>query len=145
MKNVIIMIVVALVFAGGGFYGGMQYSQSRKTTNSGFDRQMGQGGPSGLGPNGTSTGQGKQMGNNGTSGEIIGKDDKSLTLKLRDGGSKIVFYSDSTTVSKMATGSVADLQTGNTIMVSGETNSDGSVSAKTIDLRPASNDPVSQK
>ena len=50
--------------------------------------------------------------------------------------SKIVFFSDSTQISKTTEGSVSDIETGKQIMVSGEQNSDGSYTAKTIQLSP---------
>ena len=68
-------------------------------------------------------------------GDIIKKDNESITLKLRDGGSKIVWFATSTEISKMAAGSSADLVVGQTVSASGKANSDGSVVAKTIQLR----------
>ena len=72
-----------------------------------------------------------------TAGEIIAKDDKSVTVKLQNGGSKIVFLSDSTEITKSAEGALSDLEIGKNISVNGTTNSDGSVTAHTIQLRPA--------
>jgi D-Tyr-tRNAtyr deacylase len=70
------------------------------------------------------------------SGEVITKDDESLTLKIQDGGSKIVFFSNSTQISKTTNGSIDNIEIGKQITVNGEQNSDGSYIAKTIQLSP---------
>jgi hypothetical protein len=72
-----------------------------------------------------------------TVGEIISQDNSSLTIKLRDGGSKIVFFSADTKISKMDAGSLADLKIGESVMANGTANADGSVTAATIQLTPA--------
>jgi hypothetical protein len=130
MNNKLILscVVVALIFGAGGFYGGIQYDHSQ-APNMRF----------GGGPGGQfqvfQRGQGGR-GFNGAGGQVISKDDKSLTLQLMGGGSKIVYYSASTTVGKMATGTIADVTQGSNVMVMGTTNSDGSVTASMIQLRP---------
>ncbi len=73
-----------------------------------------------------------------TAGEIMSADNQSITLKLREAGSKIIFFSSSTAVTKMTAGSVTDLQVGQQISVTGSPNQDGSVSAQAIQIRPAS-------
>jgi hypothetical protein len=139
MKNkIIIGIIVAVIVAIGAFFGGMKYGQAktaRANTNGGM-RQfgMGQGQRTGMGFGG---GQAGARGGGLIAGEILSKDDKSVTVKLMDGGSKIVFLSASTTISKFSQGAVTDLEVGNSISVQGKTNSDGTVTAQLIQLRPA--------
>ncbi|MBU6390371.1 hypothetical protein KGQ31_02390, partial [Patescibacteria group bacterium] len=71
-------------------------------------------------------------------GDIIAEDNQSVTLRLRDGSSLIVFYSPSTKVMKSTEGSMTDLVTGASIMIQGTQNSDGSITAQSIQVRPAS-------
>ncbi len=82
---------------------------------------------------------GTQNGGNVISGNVLSKDSQSITVKLKDGSSEIVFYSSSTAITKPVSGSSADIQTGSQIFVSGTQNSDGSITAQTIQLRPATN------
>ncbi|MCH7730228.1 hypothetical protein IID21_01705, partial [Patescibacteria group bacterium] len=94
MKNIIIGIIIVLAVGAGGFFGGKQYQKSKAPSftgrgsgdvrgqfNQGDDHQSGQDGF-----RGRFSGQGRPV-----SGEIIGKDSESITVKLQDGGSKIVF------------------------------------------------------
>jgi hypothetical protein len=130
-KNILIIVVVIIlgVVMGGSFYGGMVYGKNQKNNIRNF--QQGNGNMQGFGN--------RQQG--GVSGLIIGdiisKDDKSITVKLRDGGSKIIFYSNITQINKMATGTADDFAIGTLVSVSGITNSDGSVTAQSVQIRPA--------
>ena len=58
-------------------------------------------------------------------------------MKLPDGSTKIVFYSGTTTIDKTAQGTSTDLKTGETVAVNGSANSDGSITAQRITVRPA--------
>jgi len=145
-----IFIIAVLLVGGGAFFAGMKYGQSKNSLASLQNltpeqrQQMGaSGGFRGTGAAGTRIGSGF------VSGDIISKSDNSVTVKLQDGGSKIVFFSDTTTISKSTDGTSADLETGKTIMVNGTTNSDGSVTATNIQIRPVlpanpSNNPPNQ-
>ena len=131
-KNVLVTIVLVVVIGAGAFFGGMKYQQSKRVTRGNF--AVGQFGPGGQGTN-------RQGGQNGqnfrpVSGDVISKDDKSITVKQADGSSRIVIYSQSTEFLKSTTGSVDDLKTGDRVMVVGTTNSDGSVTAQNVQINP---------
>jgi len=71
------------------------------------------------------------------SGTVEAKSATSLTLNTRDGSSHVVLITPATSVSKSVSGTVGDVAVGTTVIVSGTTNSDGSVSATLLQLRPA--------
>lgn len=73
-----------------------------------------------------------------TVGEIISLDDKSMTVKLADGSSRIVFYSDSTVINQSVEASKSDLKTGLTVAVHGTSNNDGSLLSENIEINPHS-------
>lgn len=139
-------IIIAIIAVGGiSFYGGMKYQQGKAPNfqNLSPDQRQQffqQGGAGANGARGARTGaipNGARNGFNSVNGEIISKDDKSITVKLRDGGSQIVFLSGSTEIMKSISGSAGDLSVGQNVVASGQKNSDGSVNANTIQLRPA--------
>ena len=137
-KLLLVAVAVAVLVGGGAFYGGMKYAQGRGGRGNFANltpeqRQQFQANAGG----GFRAGQGRGgMGGMFVAGEIISKDDKSVTIKLQDGGSKIVFYSDATEVGKSVSGTSADLEIGKTVTTSGTTNSDGSITAQSIQIRP---------
>lgn len=69
------------------------------------------------------------------SGMIIGKNEKSVTLNLNNGGSAIIFYSKSTSISKISEISVNDLAMGQTITADGNKADDGAITAMTVQVR----------
>lgn len=136
-KNVIGIVVIGAVVASGAFYAGIQYGKG-KSASAAQARFSGMtGGQFGQGGSGA---RGSRMGGAGgaTSGVVLAKDDKSITIKLRDGGSKIVFFSTSTQVQKSTEGSVSDIGVGGEVVVLGGANTDGSVTAQSIQIRPIS-------
>lgn len=135
VKNVLIAVIITVIVVGGGsFYGGMKYGQSKAAaaqTQQLAARQQGAGanGAFGARRNGGATGS-------FVNGSILSKDDKSVTIQLQGGGSKIVLLSGSTTIGKSTDGTVADLEVGKTVTITGSANSDGSMTAQSIQIRP---------
>jgi hypothetical protein len=78
------------------------------------------------------------FGGNGSilSGTVASEDSGSITLNTRDGSSHVVLLTPATTVSKSVEGTLTDIATGASVIISGTQNSDGSVSATNIQLRP---------
>lgn len=70
-------------------------------------------------------------------GTVASKDAGSITLNTRDGNSRVVIVGPATTVSKSVNGTLSDVSVGSSVIVTGPTNGDGSVSASFIQLRPA--------
>lgn len=129
-SNIIIIVILVVIVGTAGFFGGMKYQQSKQPT---FPRQFG----NGQGPAGTGNGQNRnRIGGGQVMGDITSADDKSITVKLQDGSSKIVLFSETTTINKAAEGSKSDLKIGERVAVFGTTNSDGSVTAQNIQLNP---------
>jgi hypothetical protein len=151
-KNIITSIIItAVVFGAGGFYGGMKYAASKGLSLQNLENltpeqrqqlfQQSRSNVSGNSSTGRRTGTNGQPGGGFTSGDIIARDDKSITIKMPDGSSKIIFYSGSTQISKSASGVADDLQVGKTVQINGTANSDGSITAQNIQLRNPLNQP----
>lgn len=133
-KYILVSAIVAVVVGAGSFYGGMLYGTSASPKSAQartFGNMQGQRGQGMQGAPGE-----RNMGGI-TNGQVLSKDANSLIVKLRDGGSKIVFYSASTTVSTMATGTMDDVSQGTDVMIMGAPNADGSLTAQTVQLRPS--------
>lgn len=146
-NNIITTLIVAVVVGAASFYGGLQYERQQSSKDMGKQMMIGEAGHPvqiGAGQAMNGTRKGMMAGNNNFAqgqnrpvmGEIISQDDKSITVKMRDGSTKIVMISDKTEIHKEATGTKAELQKGQTVAAFGIKNSDGSVTANTIQLNP---------
>jgi len=140
-KSVVIFIIGILIALGAGFYGGQQYERSRQDVSrsasvegrfQAFRTGNGMPGQGGDHLNGRQRGNG----NGFAAGEIIAKDEKTITLKLQEGGSKIVLLSPSMSIGTFQAGTSSDLTVGTPVVVMGEGNSDGSMTAQSIQVRP---------
>jgi hypothetical protein len=116
-----------VAIAGIGFYGGMQYQSSRRAV---IGEQF-----AGM-RNGQQIPRGRGPGMGFMSGEVIRKDDASVTVKLQNGSTSIAFYSQSTAIEKAASGSWSDIVVGKSISIRGTKNADGTYTAQTIQLTP---------
>ncbi len=132
-KDKMIMIGSAALLIAIAFFGGLSYGKNSvgsKIPENGqfFARNL-----DGQAPNG---GMMRNQAGGFTGGEVVSVDAKGFTVKLRDGSSKIVFLSGATEILKFATGTVSDIGVGEQITVSGSANSDGSITAQSVQLRP---------
>ena len=75
-------------------------------------------------------------GNGFLSGTIVGKDSESITVSTNDGNSHLVLVTPDTGILKSVSGNMNNLAIGSAVIVSGPTNSDGSISASLIQIRP---------
>lgn len=143
-KQIIMSIVVLIIVAVLSFYAGTKTNSGKNMGAGSYMMNQGnfnkEGNSDKRGSNGDRANQfttrGLGNGVNMASGEIINKDENSLTIKLRDGGSKIIFINKDTKIQKISDGTLSDLSVGSQITISGQTNTDGSVNASSIQQRP---------
>lgn len=127
MKNsIVVTVLIAIVIGVVGFFAGIKYQESKQPA---FSRQFGNG------QQGTRSGI-NRAGSRQVIGEIMSQDEKSITVKLSDGSSKIVLLSETTTVNTATKVSITDLKVGEKVAVFGPQNTDGSVTAQNIQLNP---------
>ncbi len=132
-KTISTIVLVAVVVGVLSFFGGMKYGQSTALASAN--------------PNGQGASQGRNFGAGGrgggpgrggfTGGQIVSIDKNSMTISARDGSSKIIFFTTATPVMKMVAGTLADLLVGKDVAINGQANSDGSITADSIQLRTA--------
>lgn len=149
--KIILSIVGVLVIAGASFYGGMVVGKNQATASTatlplnmpeGFQPPDGVAFPSdGTRPFGV-RGQGNgaagfaaQPGM--TFGAIESIDGNTLTLTTQAGGAVTVQVTGTTLIEKNASVAVSDLAVGDTVIVSGSDNSDGSITARSVQVAPA--------
>lgn len=124
--QILVTVVLVLVVGGGSFYAGMKYQSSRRAGG----QFLGTGGIRN-GTNGANRAAFRPV-----SGSIISSDDKSITVKMADGSSRIVFLAGNTVIDQNSTAAKADLKVGQNVAVIGQQNADGSVTAQSIQLNP---------
>lgn len=122
-KNIVIVGSVALIIGlAGGYFGGQALTPKR----------------TGNGARTGANGQFRQnaSGQRNTFGQIQDISSDRLTLKARDGSSQIVLLSSDTTYGKSVTASQSDFQTGASVVINGKSNSDGSITANSVQTAP---------
>jgi len=130
-KNNLISVGLVIVFTGIGFFAGVKYNQAKQPS---FSRA----------PNGFARGANQSVGGNLPSkadsgsemirGKVVGKDDQGIALELDDGSSKLVLVSATTQINKAIEASIDDLAVDDQIMVFGQLDSSGAVTASQIQV-----------
>jgi hypothetical protein len=142
-KQVIIACAITAVLAGGvGYVGGIKMSSLRRMSplgNRGGDQMINFRNGGNAQNTGRSAGSAPNMMIRGgaVTGEVTAKDDKSMTVKMSDGSSRIVILSDKTTYRISEESSIEKIAVGTKIAVFGESGTDGSVTAASIEINPA--------
>lgn len=132
-KTILTAIAVAIVFGAGGYYFGSQQSSATVTTA-----------PTGAsGYTGRTGGRFAGAGGGFNAGTIISTGDGTMTIQLTAStstsavsGTKIVLFDNNTQVNEMQTVPASTLTVGQNVVVNGSTNTDGSLTATTIQVRP---------
>jgi hypothetical protein len=124
-NNIVLIIILSLIVGGAGFFGGREYQKSQRPSLGQFGARGASGAAGMRGRNG-----------NGAVGTILSVDANSMTVKLADGGSKIVLLTASTSINKAATAAASDLTVGGTVAAFGTTNTDGSITATNVQINP---------
>ena len=153
-KLITSVLAVAVVVGGGAFYGGMQYAESNSQgsfssadfQNLSAEERQQRFQELGANVGGAFSGdheggsfRGRFGGSSGSGarslfGEIILQSEDTLTLKLSDGSTKIVFITSTTQIIKSVDGILGDLNEGEQVSINGEENPDGSYTAQSIQL-----------
>lgn len=139
-----LLVVIAAL---GGFYGGFRYEKGAGTANAASSTnnipKVSATTPAGAGGGGTAFGGGSFGGGGagggfrGSAGTISNLTDKGFTLSLANGSTVNVSYgSTSPTVRKTTDGSLADLQNGETVSVTGSRDANNNLTAQQITIVP---------
>ena len=141
MRNLTVALVVVIGVLG-GFYGGWKYSQSKgvPSTPAAAVGTLPAAAPSASASagGGAGGGAGAFAGRGGTVGQVTAVNGNVVTIHNPTTNQDVkVDISTGTVISKTTAGSVADLQPGTNITVTGQSNPDGSVSATAITIVPA--------
>lgn len=123
-KTMLITVVLVILALAGGFFAGMHYQMSKMVAQGGQYAQMR-----------------VRFGQNGQNmrpirGQVLSIDDTGITVKMMDGTSKIVLVSPSTVFIKSASAAKTDIKSGDTVMIVGAQNSDGSLTAQNVQINP---------
>jgi hypothetical protein len=127
MQKTIIAAVLAAVLAGAlGFFGGVTY---QKTQVPSFGGRPGAAGFSRTG------GGARDFAANVATGTVIAQDASSITVKSADGGSKTVFLSDQTEISKQQVLKPTDIKVGDQVGAFGQA-ATGGINATVLQIIP---------
>ncbi len=116
------------------FWAGTAYANHKKSSaTTAVGQYAGRGFGGGMGGMRT----GGASGGSFINGTVLSVTSSTITIQNQAGGSKILVISPTTTVSKSTQGSISDVTVGSSILATGTANSDGSVTADNIQIRPA--------
>jgi hypothetical protein len=129
--RILVSIVLIIVVAVGGFFGGMMYQKNQVAT-------FGMMSQNGARLGGNFAGRFGQTGANfrPVRGQVLSMNANSLTVKLSNGSTAIVVLSSNTAFMQSTKAALSDVKTGDTVNVVGTQNPDGSVTAQDVQINP---------
>lgn len=131
-KNIFVSLLAVAVVGGGAFFGGMKYQESKNASAFPASRNF-QGMPGAAAGN-----SGARANRNGGGGMVVGEitavDGDSVTVKSADGASKIVFFSEKTSIGNFTAAQSGDLAVGQSVTAAGTAGTDGSIVANNIQI-----------
>jgi hypothetical protein len=131
--RILLGVVILVVAVGASFYGGMVYGEGRaQSARTGGGRFNG--GTPGAFNNGQG-GQGQRGG--GVFGQISQIGDGYLVVTGNNGNQTKIVVTDTTLIEKNASVKLTDLATGDSVIVSGSQGSDGTFTARSVQVAPA--------
>lgn len=140
MKTAIWVVLAAVLFGAVGFWGGVTYQKAQAPA--GFAARFGGGsGGAGGGFPGAGGGAGGNAaargvaGANIATGTVIAQDAQSITVKSADGGSKTVFLSGQTQISKQQVLTATDIKVGDQVAAFGQS-ANGGIDARMVQIVP---------
>ena len=139
--TIVLGVLVAVVIAAGSFYGGMIYGKNQAQAELPVPGDM-EGMPGGRGQFGALPGgqgvveRGQIVGEQGGMlfGEIQSIGSGELTITDESGQQVQVYVTDTTLIQKQASVTLADLQEGETVVISGSRGDDGSITARMLQV-----------
>mgnify|MGYP001768331299 CR=1 FL=1 len=146
--QIILGLVVLVLVAAGSFFGGMlvgkQQASAAAPVSFSADFQP----PAGVIPLGDPSARPNAPGQQGAAGRfaaqpgmLVGQiesiEGNTLLIAGAEGQQTQVQVTDTTLIEKNASVTVADLETGETVMISGSENDDGSITARSLQVAPA--------
>lgn len=127
ITKIILGVLLVAAVGAGCFYSGAAYGKGQAQAAL----------PGGPGQAGTPPGGSGQAGE-AQSGMLVGQietiGDGSLTMTDQNGTKTVVTVTDTTLIQKQASVTLGDLQVGETVIVSGSTTSDGSITARSVQV-----------
>jgi hypothetical protein len=142
-KTVITGVLCAVLAGALGFWGGVTYQKGQTSSSASGNSQRGNGNfqpPAGFvpgqgGANGNSQNGARRFAGGVATGTVLAADAKSITLKIASGGSKTVYLTSTTTISKQETLTASALKVGESVMAVGES-SNGGITARSVQIVP---------
>lgn len=120
-KKIILVAIIALIIGGGlGYFGKALVSNHHKTT--------------GLYHKGRMLANKKKK-SKGATGTVVSDSNNTVTIKLNNGSTEIVYLNSNTSYSKITPASSSNITTGTKITALGTKNTNGSLNAKTVHIQ----------